>query len=88
MKAIENKNKVDIKTIEKYDEINGHDVIRETLLFKGCEICSEKASVRYIQKNILRKPRYISMVSKLMLQTNYMLAMHLIYTGEETIYYQ
>lgn len=27
MKEIENKNKVDIKTIEKYDEINGHDVI-------------------------------------------------------------
>jgi hypothetical protein len=55
MKAIENKNKVDIKTIEKYDEINGHDVIRETLLFKGCEICFEKASVRYLQKKYLEE---------------------------------
>lgn len=55
MKSIENKNKVDIKTIEKYNEINGHDVIRETLLFKGCEICSEKGSVRYLQKKYLEK---------------------------------
>lgn len=55
MKAIENKNRVDIKTIEKYDEINGHDVIRETLLFKGCEICSEKVSVRYLQKKYLEE---------------------------------
>ena len=55
MKAIENKNKVDINTIKKYDEINGHDVIRETLLFKGCEICSEKASVRYLQKKYLEE---------------------------------
>lgn len=55
MKAIENKNRVDIKTIEKYDEINGHDVVRETLLFKGCEICSEKASVRYLQKKYLEE---------------------------------
>lgn len=42
-------------TIKKYDEINGHDVIRETLLFKGCEICSEKASVRYLQKKYLEE---------------------------------
>lgn len=55
MKSIENKNKVDIKTIEKYNEINGHDVIRETLLFKGCEICSEKGSVRYLQKKYLEE---------------------------------
>lgn len=55
MKTIEKKNKVDIKTIEKYDEINGHDVIRETLLFKGCEICSEKGSVRYLQKKYLEE---------------------------------
>lgn len=55
MKAIENKNKVDINTIKKYDEINGHDVIRETLLFKGCEICSEKASIRYLQKKYLEE---------------------------------
>lgn len=52
MKTIEDKNRVDIKTIEKYDEINGHDVIRETLLYKGCELCSEIASVQYIQKKI------------------------------------
>lgn len=84
MKTIEDKNRVDIKTIEKYDEINGHDVIRETLLYKGCELCSEIASVRYIQKNILRKLHYISMVLKLMLQTNYMLVMSSTDIGEET----
>lgn len=61
MKTILNQNKVDITTIEKYDEINGHDVIRETLLFKGCELCSNIASVWYIQKNILRKLHYIFM---------------------------
>lgn len=55
MKEIENKNKVDINTIKKYDEINGHDVIRETLLYKGCEICSEKSSVRYLQKKHLEE---------------------------------
>lgn len=55
MKAIEDKNRVDIKTIEKYDEINGHDVIRETLLYKGCELCSEIASVQYIQKKYLEE---------------------------------
>ncbi len=55
MKTIEDKNRVDIKTIEKYDEINGHDVIRETLLYKGCEHCSEIASIRYIQKKYLEE---------------------------------
>lgn len=55
MKTILNQNKVDITTIEKYDEINGHDVIRETLLFKGCELCSNIASVWYIQKKHLEE---------------------------------
>lgn len=55
MKTILNQNKVDITTIEKYDEINGHDVIRETLLFKGCELCSNIASVWYIQKKYLEE---------------------------------
>lgn len=53
MRTIENKDRVDKNTIEKYDQINGHDVIRETLLFKGCEICYEIASVRYLQKKYL-----------------------------------
>lgn len=55
MKAIENKNKVDITTINKYSEINGHDVIKETLLYKGCDICLEKDSVRYLQKKYLEE---------------------------------
>lgn len=53
MKTILNQNKVDITTIEKYDEINGHDVIRETLLFKGCEICHDTLYLHLIKKKYL-----------------------------------
>jgi hypothetical protein len=41
MKATNEKDIVDKKTLKLYDDINGLDVIRELLLFKGVEICGD-----------------------------------------------
>lgn len=39
-KKIENKDRVSKETIQVYQQINIYDVIRETLLCKGVEICT------------------------------------------------
>ena len=49
-KKIEDKNKVDKKTISTYEEIDIFDVIKETLLCKGEQVCSNDG---FIQKKLL-----------------------------------
>lgn len=41
MKEIAAKNRVDKETLQKYDDINIFDAIRETLLCKGESVCSK-----------------------------------------------
>lgn len=41
MKKVETKNRVDKETLQKYDDINIFDAIRETLLCKGEFVCSK-----------------------------------------------
>ncbi len=68
-KIIENKNKVDKETLKTYSEIDGIEVIKETLLYKGLEIChdmridmkrlSETALVLYGLKNNSTNKLYV-----------------------------
>lgn len=54
-KKIENKDRVSKETIQVYQQINIFDVIRETLLCKGVEICTSERLVakKYLEDSAL-----------------------------------